>query len=170
MIDELEVHIASLRRYAWVLCANHADADDLVQETLVKAIAAAHTYKPGRDLRAWLFSILHNTFVSQKRQYARRARASRFINTELKEAAVPAAQEKHVEAENTLSMLSHLTPDRQSVLVLIAVEGLTYAEAAEALDIPIGTLMSRLARGREELRRLVSGEAVPIQDGKPCDA
>jgi len=67
-------------------------------------------------------------------------------------------------------MLSHLTPDRQSVLVLIAVEGMTYAEAAEALDIPIGTLMSRLARGREELRRLVNGEAVPTQGGKPCDA
>lgn len=158
MIDDLEVHITSLRRYAWVLCGNHADADDLVQESLVKAIAAAHTYKPGRNLRAWLFSILHNTFVSQKRQYARRARASRFIDTALRDAEVPANQEQHVEAQNTLSMLSHLSPDQQSVLVLIAVEGLSYAEAAEALDIPIGTLMSRLARGREELRRLVSGE------------
>lgn len=158
MIDELQVHITSLRRYAWLLCGNHADADDLVQECLVKAIAAAHTYKPGRNLRAWLFSILHNTFVSQKRQYARRARASRFIEKALKDAQVPANQEKHIEAENTLSMLSYLTPDQQSVLVLIAVEGMSYAEAAEALDIPIGTLMSRLARGRERLRRLVNGE------------
>lgn len=158
MIDELEVHITSLRRYAWVLCGNHADADDLVQESLLKAIGAAHTYKSGRNLRAWLFSILHNTFVSQRRQYARRARAARFIGSELKDAEVPANQEKHVEAEDTLSMLSYLTPDQQSVLVLIAVEGLSYAEAAEALDIPIGTLMSRLARGREALRKLVNGE------------
>lgn len=158
MIDDLEVHIAGLRRYAWMLCGNHADADDLVQESLMKAIASAHTFKPGRNLRAWLFSILHNTFVSQKRQYARRARAMRFIDSALREPEVPANQEKHVEAENTLSMLSNLTPDQQSVLVLIAVEGLSYAEAAEALDIPMGTLMSRLARGREELRRLVSGE------------
>lgn len=158
MIDELELHIASLRRYAWVLCGNHADADDLVQECLVKAIATAHTYKRGRSLRAWLFSILHNTFVSQRRQFARRARASRFIDSALKDAEVPANQEKHMEAEDTLSMLSHLTPDQQSVLVLIAVEGLSYAEAAEALDIPIGTLMSRLARGREALRRLVRGD------------
>lgn len=158
MIDELELHIASLRRYAWILCGNHADADDLVQEALAKAIATAHTYKRGRNLRAWLFSILHNTFVSQKRQYARRARASRFIDSALKEREVPANQEKHVEAEDTLSMLSHLTPDQQSVLVLIAVEGLSYAEASEALDIPIGTLMSRLARGREALRCLVRGD------------
>jgi RNA polymerase sigma-70 factor (ECF subfamily) len=69
---------------------------------------------------------------------------------------MPPVQEKHVEAQHTLNMLSRLTPEQQSVLVLIAAEGLSYAEAAEALDIPIGTLMSRLARGREELRRLVA--------------
>ena len=160
MIDELELHIASLRRYAWVLCGNHADADDLVQECLVKAIATAHTYERGRSLRAWLFSILHNTFVSERRQFARRARASRFIDSSLKESRVPANQEKYVEAEDTLSMLSLLTPDQQSVLVLIAIEGLSYAEAAEALDIPIGTLMSRLARGREALRRLIRGDEI----------
>jgi RNA polymerase sigma-70 factor (ECF subfamily) len=157
MIDDLHAHISSLRRYAFVLCRNTADADDLVQESLVKAIAAADTYKAGKDLRAWLFSILHNTFVSHKRQFARRARAARFLDATLLEAGVPPVQEKHVEAQHTLNMLSRLTPEQQSVLVLIAVEGLSYAEAAEALDVPIGTLMSRLARGREELRRLVAG-------------
>lgn len=156
MFDDLQVHIASLRRYANVLCRNHADADDLVQEALVKAIAAAHTYRQDKDLRAWLFSILHNTFVSYKRQYARRARAARFLDETLRESGVEAQQEKHVEAHQTLNMLSRLTPEHQSVLVLIAVEGLSYADAAQALDIPIGTLMSRLARGRDELRRLVS--------------
>lgn len=157
MIDDLHGHISSLRRYAFVLCRNHADADDLVQESLMKAIAAADTYQAGKDLRAWLFSILHNTFVSHKRHYARRARAARFLDATLKEAGIPPVQEKHVEAQHTLNMLSRLTPQQQSVLVLIAVEGLSYAEAADALDIPIGTLMSRLARGREELRRLVAG-------------
>lgn len=158
MIDELEVHIASLRRYAHLLCGNRADADDLVQESLTQAIISAHTFRPGRSLRAWLFSILHNTFVSQKRQYARRARASRFIEAGFRETEVPPNQEHYVDAEHTLSMLSKLTPNQQSVLVLIAVEGLSYAEAADTLDIPIGTLMSRLARGREELRRLVGGK------------
>lgn len=158
MLEDLPVHIAGLRRYAHVLCRNHADADDLVQEALVKAIEAADSYRPGRDLRAWLFSILHNTFVSKKRHYARRARAARFLEATLRDTGVPDDQEKHVEAQHTLNMLSRLPPERQSVLVLIAVEGFSYAEAAEALDLPIGTLMSRLARGREELRRLVSDD------------
>ncbi len=155
MIDDLQFHIASLRRYALVLCRNHADADDLVQESLMKAIGAADTYQAGKDLRAWLFSILHNTFVSQKRQYARRARAARFLNETLRQPDGSSLQEKQIEAQHTLNMLSQLPPERQSVLVLIAVEGLSYREAAEALDIPIGTLMSRLARGREQLRQLV---------------
>lgn len=158
MIDDLQVHIASLRRYAYVLCRNDADADDLVQQALVKAIAGAHTYRPDQDLRAWLFSILHNAFVSQQRQFARRARAARFLESTLRETDTPPDQEQHVEAQQTLNMLSRLTPDQQSVLVLIAVEGLSYAEAAKTLDVPIGTLMSRLARGREELRRLLASD------------
>lgn len=157
MIDELHAHISSLRRYALVLCRNAADADDLVQESLLKAIAAADSYQSGKDLRAWLFSILHNTFISHTRQYARRARAARFLDATLREAGMPPPQEKHVEAQHTLNVLSRLAPQQQSVLVLIAVEGLSYADAAEALEIPIGTLMSRLARGREELRHLVAG-------------
>jgi len=159
MIDDLHEQITSLRRYAYVLCRNHADADDLVQEALLKAIAAAHTYKPDKDLRSWLFSILHNTFVSHKRQYARRARAARFLDSTLREAGVKPVQEAKVEVRDTLNMLSRLSPDQQAALVLIAVEGMSYAEAAEALDIPLGTLMSRLARGREELRQRVSGGA-----------
>jgi len=159
MIDELHAHITSLRRYAYVLCRDHAEADDLVQESLMKAIAKADTYRPDKDLRAWLFSILHNTFISHKRQYARRARASRFLDSTLKEAGVKPEQEQHVEVYDTLTMLSRLSPDHQSVLVLIGVEGLSYAEAAEVLDIPTGTVMSRLARGREELRRLMARHA-----------
>ena len=156
MREDLSIHIAGLRRYAYVLCRNHADADDLVQESLTKAIAAADTYRAGRNLRAWLFSIMHNTFVSAKRQYARRARAARFLQSTWRDAGVPPDQEAHVEVQHTLNMLSRLAPEKQSVLVLIAVEGMSYAEAADALGIPIGTLMSRLARGREELRELVS--------------
>lgn len=156
MIDDLHEQITSLRRYAYVLCRNHADADDLVQEALLKAIASAHTYKPDKDLRSWLFSILHNTFVSHKRQYARRARAARFLDSTLKEAGVKPVQEAKVEVRDTLNMLSRLNPDQQAVLVMVAVEGMSYAEAAETLDIPMGTLMSRLARGREELRGLVT--------------
>lgn len=158
MIDDLHAHITSLRRYAYVLCRNRTDADDLVQETLTKAIAAAHTYRTGGDVRAWLFGILHNTFLSHRRQYAQRARAATFLNTTAEEPSTPPRQEKHVEAHQTLRMLSRLTPDQQSALILIAVEGLSYEEAAGILDVPVGTLMSRLARGREQLRRLVTDD------------
>jgi len=159
MIDDLHAHIVSLRRYAYVLCRNGTDADDLVQETLLKAIAAADSYRPGRDLRPWLFSILHNTFLSHRRQFAKRARASTFLDTAFKDTSPP-DQEHHVDAQNTIRMLSRLTPDQQAALILIAVEGLSYEEAADVLGIPVGTLMSRLARGREQLRRLV-GDGCP---------
>lgn len=155
MIGDLHQHIVSLRRYAYVLCRNAADADDLVQETLTKAIAAADTYRPGHDLRAWLFGILHNTFLSHRRQFARRARAATFLNAPAADASVPPAAERHVDAQFTLRMLGRLTPDQQAALILIAVEGLSYEEAAATLEVPVGTLMSRLARGRERLRRLV---------------
>lgn len=157
MVEDLHAHIDSLRRYAFVLCRNPTDSDDLVQETLVKAIGAAHTYRSGKDLRAWLFGILHNTFVSERRRYARRARAATFLENTVQEPDRASDQEKQAEAEGTLRMLSRLTPDQQAALILVAVEGMSYEEAAEVQGIPVGTLMSRLARGREQLRRLVRG-------------
>lgn len=160
MKDELHSQIASLRRYAFVLCRNRSDADDLVQDTLLKAIASAHTYRKGRSLRAWLCGILHNTFVSHRRQYARRARAAAFLESLSGDAGSAAEQERYIEAKQTLTMLGRLTPDQQSAITLIAIEGFSYAEAAESLDIPVGTLMSRLSRGREQLRRLMAGDDV----------
>jgi len=157
MIDDLHVHVSSLQRYAFLLCRNHSDAEDLVQESLAKAIAAAHTYQSGKSLRAWLFSILHNTFVTHRRQYARRARAATFLSATSEDGASPSDQEHVVEAQQTLRALHRLNPDQQAALILIAIEGMSYVEAAETLDVPIGTLMSRLARGREQLRRLLDG-------------
>lgn len=162
MIDELQQHIVDLRRYAYVLCRNGADADDLVQETLVKAIAVADSYRRDKSLRGWLFSILHNTFVSHRRQFARRARATAFLETiSAPVENVQPEQEQYVEARQTLNLFALLSDEQRSALVLIAIEGLSYEEAAETLDVPVGTLMSRLARGRERLRRLMEG-------GKPA--
>ena len=156
MLDELPDHVRSMRRYAYVLCRDHHDADDLVQESLAKAIAAAHSFQEGRDLRVWLFSILHNTFVSSKRQYAQRTRAAAFLDAMTDDQLSTPEQEKRVEARHTVRMLSRLSPDQQAALSLIAIEGLSYDEAAKVLGIPVGTLMSRLARGREQLRRLLN--------------
>jgi RNA polymerase sigma-70 factor (ECF subfamily) len=158
MVDDLKTHIVSLRRYAYVLCRNGTDADDLVQETLMKAIAAADTYRRGSELRPWLFGILHNTFLSHRRQFARRARAATFLNTTLRDTASAPPPERQLDAEHTLRMLGRLSPEHQAALILVAVEGLSYEEAAAALEIPVGTLMSRLARGRERLRRLAGDD------------
>ncbi len=155
MLQELTSHVKSMRRYAYVLCRDHHDADDLIQESLAKAIAGAHTFEEGRSLRVWLFGILHNTFISSKRQYAQRTRAAAFLGVMSDEAVVSPEQEHRVEARHTVRMLSRLSPDQQAALNLIALEGMSYDEAAEVLDIPVGTLMSRLARGRERLRRLL---------------
>ena len=158
MLEKLHTQTRSLWRYAFVLCHNHADADDLVQETLKKAIASAHTFKTGGDLRAWLFGILHNTFVSDQRKLARRARALSFLESTATEMDSTSEQERRVEAEKTLRMLGRLSPDQQAALVLIAIEGMSYEDAAETLGIPMGTLMSRLARGRERLRQLIHND------------
>lgn len=156
MIDELHDHVADLRRYAFVLCRNTPDADDLVQETLVKAIAAAGTFTRGRSLRVWLFGILHNTFVSHRRQFARRARATAFLETaEPAPATATPEQERHIEVRQTLNLFARLSEDQRMALILVAIDGLSYEEAAEALGVPVGTVMSRLARGRERLRRLI---------------
>ncbi|WP_339860330.1 sigma-70 family RNA polymerase sigma factor [Paremcibacter congregatus] len=159
MLNELSNHIEGLQRYAYVLCRNHHDADDLVQETLVKAISAAHTYKPEKDLRVWLFAILHNTFISSKRKLARRTRAAAFLDgLSEQDGEVQTQQEQNVEARHTVRMMARLTPDQQAALSLIALEDMSYEEAAGILDVPVGTLMSRLARGRDALRKMMSGK------------
>lgn len=158
MLQELTCHVESMRRYAYVLCRDHHDADDLIQESLAKAIAGAHTFDEGRSLRVWLFAILHNTFISSKRQYVQRTRAAAFIDAMSDQTVVSPEQEQRVEAHHTVRMLSRLSPDQQAALNLIALEGMSYHEAAEVLGIPVGTLMSRLARGRERLRRLLEGK------------
>lgn len=157
MVNDLQAHVASLRRYAYMLCRNHSDADDLVQETLVKAIAAADRYDSTKSLRVWLFTILYNSFISSQRQYMRRARAASFLAVH-DEAAQPPEQEKQVEVQQIMRMVGRLTPEQQSVMILVAVEGLSYEEAATVIGVPSGTVMSRLARGREQLRRLVQGD------------
>ena len=161
MIDELHHHVADLRRYAFVLCRNACDADDLVQETLLKAIAGADSFRDGGNVRGWLFGILYNTFVSHRRQFARRARAAAFLESlEAVPADATPEQERYMEARQTLNLFARLSDDQRSALMLIAIDGLSYEEAAATLDVPVGTLMSRLSRGRERLRRLMeSGEA-----------
>ncbi len=149
--DELHDHIQSLRRYALVLTRDRDTAEDLVQETLTKAIARAETWQPGTALRPWLFRILHNTHVSQIRRAQVRAAAA----PDLPAPVAPETQHRQIELQQVLDALDKLPEAQRAPIVLIALEEMSYAEAARSLDVPLGTFMSRLGRGREALRKLV---------------
>ncbi len=146
--------IPNLRRYARALVGDRDGADDLVQDTLERAVRKFHLWKPG-DLRAWLFSIMHNVFVNQLK--ARKISPSVEIDEEMIAAHIPA-----VTTTDVLDMqraLGCLAPEQREVVLLVALEDMTYADVSRALGIPIGTVMSRLSRGREKLRRVMNGEA-----------
>jgi RNA polymerase sigma-70 factor (ECF subfamily) len=143
-------------------------ADDLVQETLARGWEKRALWTPGTDLRAWLFTIMHNLFANQCAALARDRRNVSLDDEENGiewQASVRATQHEYVELREALRALGNLPPEQREVLVLAAVEEMRYEEIASMLAIPIGTVMSRLSRARERLRRMV-GEApaaVPLR-------
>jgi RNA polymerase sigma-70 factor (ECF subfamily) len=158
MIEALPEHVAALRRYALALTGSRFEAEDLVQETLTRAIAAASGFRKGGNLRGWLFTIMHNAFVSGVR--ARRA-AEREMGDHLPEPSQAPTQLHRLEVRDVLARLARLPEAQRAALVLIALEDFSYSEAARVLGVPLGTLMSRLARGREALRRAMSEDTPP---------
>ena len=151
--------IPALRRYARALARDPVRADDLVQDCLERAMSRWHLWRPTGSLRAWLFTILHNLHVNAIAKQARRG-------TSLPLDAVPTPAEGPVQHDRTqvgevVAALEQLAPEQRRVLLLVALEDFTYAEAAAITGVPIGTVMSRLARGREALRQLTeqSGRA-----------
>lgn len=158
----IEPHIPALRRYAWALCGSGHDADDLVQDCLVRALGRWHLRRTEASVRAWLFAILHNGFVSDRRYAARRP------NVPFEEADAPLvgpAQEHATMLTDVGTALDALPEDQRVVLLLVGVEDLSYEEAAQVLGVPVGTVMSRLSRGRERLRRAMAGERPPATLG-----
>ena len=139
--------IPNLRRYARALVGDRDGADDLVQDTLERAVRKFHLWKPG-DLRAWLFSIMHNVFVNQLK--ARKIVPSVEIDEANLAAHVPSVTS--VDVLDLQRALLTLAPEQREVVLLIALEDMSYADVSRALGIPIGTVMSRLSRGREKLR------------------
>ncbi|TNC65815.1 sigma-70 family RNA polymerase sigma factor [Rubellimicrobium roseum] len=154
VVDQLPEHVASLRRYALVLTRNREDAEDLVQECLVRAIAAADTWRPGSDLRVWLFRILHNLHVSGLRKQKVRREATLVLPE-----AADGGQHARLELQQTLRALDTLPEEQRQPIILVALQDMSYADAAASLDVPIGTFMSRLGRGRAAMRRIVNGLA-----------
>jgi RNA polymerase sigma factor (sigma-70 family) len=149
--------IPRLRRYARALTGERSAADDLVQDTLERAWNKLHLWRSGSDLRAWLFTIMHNVHVNQVR--SRMAGATVLLHDDAADAPVRATQSDMLEVRDIDVALRQLPIEQREVLLLIALERMSYDEAARTLGIPIGTVMSRLARGRERLRGLLAGES-----------
>lgn len=165
---ELVAAIPRLRRYARVLTGEVNLADDLVQDTLARAWEKRQLWQAGTDLRAWLFTVMHNVFVNQRALARRDARnvsleSDSELGGELWQLAVRPNQQTHVELVELLQQLGRLPSEQRAVLVLAAVEEMKYEEIAAVLDIPIGTVMSRLSRAREKLRRLSAEPAAALK-------
>lgn len=156
----IEPQIPALRRYAYALTRDHAAADDLVQDCLERAIGRWYLRQTEGDLRAWLFTILHNLFVSAYRQRRRRPIHETFDKSfsGIHVGSSPANQEGVLLGRDILAQFATLSDEHQAVLLLVAIEGLPYASVARVLEVPVGTVMSRLSRAREQLRRQLEGE------------
>ncbi len=142
--------IPRLRRYARALCGSDVEADDLVQETLARALAHLGHWIAGDNPRKWLFAILHNHYVDGVRRSTRRPLHVSIDAGDFTPTSAGADAGLRHDLDRGLQALAE---DQRRVLLLVGLEGLSYAETADILNIPIGTVMSRLARGREKLRR-----------------
>jgi RNA polymerase sigma-70 factor, ECF subfamily len=152
----LEAQIPRLRRYARALTRDVSLADDLVQDSLTRAVDKQHLWQPGTNLRAWLFTILHNQYVNNVRHSIREG--SQVILEEgrqltVQSNAIPTLQLRDLEAA-----LGKLQPEQRQVILLVGLEGMRYEEVASVLNVPVGTVRSRLSRGRDQLRRLMDME------------
>ena len=150
---DLIEHLPRLRRYARALTGDVVRADDLVQDTLERALARLDLWQPGSDLRAWLFTLMHNLFVNQ-------LRTRRPQDTALDEALdipVSGGQMEALAARDLHAALVRLPDEQREVILLVGLEQFSYAEAAQVLGVPIGTIMSRLARARERMRHMLAG-------------
>lgn len=155
----LEPLVPALRRYAFALTRDHPAADDLVQDTLERAISRWMLRAGDAELRAWLFAILHNLFIDGRRAHRRRPPHDK-LDDETDQAGSPATQEAGLIGRDMLAQFGALSEEHQAILLLIGVEGLAYASAARVLGVPLGTVMSRLSRAREQFRRLLDQERV----------
>lgn len=153
---EIEEFIPQLRRYALALCHNAVAADDLVQESVTRALTKSHLFRNGTNLRAWLFTIMHNVNISNAR---RNKHIGAPIDPDIAAAtlATQPGQEEPLKLK-ALEKAMQIIPDTQRVAVIMAgVEGMSYEEISAQLDVPVGTIKSRVSRGRDALRKALHG-------------
>ena len=164
--DDFDViaELPGLKRYALVLTRDAAEAEDLLQDTLLKAYEGRRGWRPDRALRPWLFAIMHNAHVSRIR--GRRAEDARIVQaTQFAPQSGAPVQDARVQLAQVQQAMLALPEEQREALLLVAVEEFRYQEAAAILEIPIGTLMSRLGRARAALRETAGSAA----DGTPTD-
>lgn len=149
--------IPRLRRYARALVGNRPEADDLVQDTMERGWSKLSSWRRGTDMRAWLFSIMHNLYIDQLRKARIPTEA---LDEDTPEPMASSSQIERMEVRDLEAALRLLPVEQREVLLLIALEEMTYEEIGTTLRIPIGTVMSRLSRGRERLRALMEGRPI----------
>lgn len=154
--EEIADDLAAMRRYARSLTRDDQDADDVVQTALVRAMERHRTFRPDRDRRRWLLAIVHNVFISGRRRLAAEGRRNaRFADTLI--GHVEPEQDQRARLNQVARAFAELSDHHRAVMHLIIIEGMSYQEAAKVLDVPIGTVMSRLARARSALRAMEAG-------------
>lgn len=158
MVRLIEPIVPVLRRYARALMKDRSAADDLVQDCLERAIERWHQRRKDGSPRAWMFTILHNLAMTRLRRSSSRPANIALDDVDERNLSVPAGQEDRLRYQELLQALDRLPEEQRSVLLLVTVEDLSYADTARALDIPIGTVMSRLSRARERLLKLTSAD------------
>ncbi|HZW13011.1 MAG TPA: sigma-70 family RNA polymerase sigma factor [Noviherbaspirillum sp.] len=147
--DELALQIPRLRRYARALTHDAAWADDLVQDTLERALQRRWLFRFGTSITAWLLTMLYRLYLNEAPRH-------RITSVPLEDVAEPAAPGDPAQQIDLQRALARLSPEHRAVIVLVGLEQLSYQEVAEMLNVPIGTVMSRLARAREQMRKLLS--------------
>jgi RNA polymerase sigma factor (sigma-70 family) len=155
--------VPRLRRYARALAGNRDDADDLVQDTLERAWSKSALWRGSgevRDMRAWLFSVMHNLHVDGIR---RPKLATVLMDDDTPDVAVAPTQGERLAVLDLQGALDLLPAEQKEIVLLVALEDMPYADVAATLGIPIGTVMSRLSRGRERLRSLMEGRDEPVR-------
>jgi RNA polymerase sigma-70 factor (ECF subfamily) len=152
--QQIQDEIPRLRRYARALTRDFNAADDLVQDCLARALGKVHLWQRGSDLRAWLFTILHNQFVNQVRRSVREGTAIAAQENSKTMSSGP-TQSTRLELRDLERAMSKLPEEQRAVILLVGLEGMRYEEVAEVLNVPVGTVRSRLSRGRDMLRQLM---------------
>jgi RNA polymerase sigma-70 factor, ECF subfamily len=177
---QIEAEIPRLRRYARALTRDVCTADDLVQDCLTRALGKLHLWEDGTDLRAWLFTILHNQYVNYVRRSVREGAAVGLHDNQPLLTRAP-HQGHRLELRDLERAIAKLPEEQRSAILLVGLEGMRYDEVAAVLGVPVGTVRSRLSRGREALRKLIgadpsadeltkeaNGAIDGEQPGKPC--